>query len=82
MKKDYNVSIDDNGAGYLIVINKGTSERFAVCAFNTLGDAWRHIQWMYEIESQEFTVGEKKIPVRQWLAGMMKAGYIDEKHYM
>ena len=51
MKKDYNVSIDDNGAGFLVVINKGTSERFVVCAFNTLGEAWRHIEWMYRIES-------------------------------
>lgn len=77
MKKNYNVSIDDNGAGYLIVINKGTSERFVVCALNTLGEAWRHIEWMYRIESQEFTVGEKQIPVTDWIAGMMVAGYID-----
>ena len=82
MKKNYNVSIEDNGACYLIVINKGTSERFVVRAFYTLGDAWRHIEWMYRIESQEFTVGKKQIPVADWIDGMMKAGYIDEKHYI
>ena len=82
MKKNYNVSIEDNGACYLIVINEGTSERFVVRAFNTLGDAWRHIAWMYRIESQEFTVGKKQILVTDWIDGMMKAGYIDEKHYI
>ena len=77
MKKNYNVSIDDNGAGFLVVINKGTDERFVVNAFSTLGAAWRHIEWMYRIESQEFTVGEKEVPVTEWIDGMKKAGYID-----
>lgn len=77
MKKNYNVSIDDNGAAFLVVINMGTSERFVVGAFNTLGDAWRNIQWMYQIESQEFTVGIKEIPVTEWICGMKKAGYLD-----
>ena len=77
MKKNYNVSIDDNGAGFLVVINKGTSERFVVGAFNTLGEAWKHIEWMYKIESQDFTVGEKEIHVTEWIEGMKKAGYLD-----
>ena len=72
-----NVRIYDNGSTFCIMVNG-----LIVEAKNSLGDAWRHIQWMYEIASQEFTVGEKKIPVRQWLEGMMKAGYIDEKHYI
>ena len=77
LKKSYNVSVDDNGAGFLIVINKGTSERFVVGAFNTLGEAWKHIEWMYQIESQKFTVGRKGIPVTEWINGMKKAGYLD-----
>ena len=77
MKKNYNVCIEDNGACFLVVINKGTPERFAVCAFNILGEAWKHIEWMYRIESQEFTVGEKQIPVTEWIDGMKKAGYLD-----
>lgn len=77
MKKNYNVSIDDNGAGFLVVINKGTSERFVVCSFNTLSEAWKHIEFMYRIESQEFTVGKKEIPVTEWIEGMKKAGYLD-----
>lgn len=72
-----NVRIHDNGSAFCIMVNG-----LIVEAKNSLGDAWRHIQWMYEIASQDFTVGEKKIPVRQWLEGMMKAGYIDEKHYI
>lgn len=77
MKKNYNVIIDDNGAGFLVVINKGTSERFVINAFSTLGEAWKHIKWMYQIESQEFTVGGKEIPVTEWIDGMKKAGYLD-----
>lgn len=77
MKKNYNVSIEDNGAGFLVVINKGTSERFVVASFLTLAGAWNHIKWMYQIESQEFTVGKKEIPVTEWVDGMEKAGYLD-----
>lgn len=77
MEKTYNVSIDDNGAAFLVVINKNTSNRLVVAAFSTLGQAWAHIEWMYRIEQQEFTVGNKEIPVIDWIAGMKKAGYID-----
>ena len=77
MKKNYNISIDDNGASFLVVINNYTSERFVVGAFNTLGEAWKHIEWMYQIESQEFTVGKKGISVVEWIDGMKKAGYLD-----
>lgn len=77
MKKNYNVSIEDNGATYLIVINKGTEQRFVVGYENSLGNAWRKIEWMYKIESQEFTVGNKNVPVTQWIEGMKKAGYLD-----
>lgn len=78
MKKNYNVSIDDNGTAFLVVINNNTSERIVVAAFSTLAAAWAHIVWMYRIEQQEFTVGKKDIPVIDWIAGMKKAGYIDE----
>ena len=68
MKKDYNVSIDDNGAAFLVVINKNSKpQRLVVGAFSTLGDAWRHIKWMYEIEQQEFTVGKHAVPVTEWI---------------
>ena len=77
MKKNYNISIDDNGASFLVVINNYTSERFVVGAFNTFGEAWKHIEWMYQIESQEFTVGKKGISVVEWIDGMKKAGYLD-----
>lgn len=77
MGKEYNVSIDDNGTAFLVVINKGTDQRLVVGAFNSLGNAWSHIRWMYRIEYQEFTVGKKKIPVNDWIEGMTKAGYLD-----
>lgn len=77
MKKNYNVSIEDNGACFLIVINKGTDNRFVVNSFSTLSMAWAHIKWMYQIETQEFTVGNKQIPVTEWIDGMKKAGYLD-----
>lgn len=77
MKKNYNISIDDNGAAFLIIINKYTGQRFVVGAFNTLGEAWRHIEWMYRIESQEFTVGKEQILVTEWIRRMKKAGYLE-----
>lgn len=78
MKKNYNVSIDDNGTAFLVVINNGTSERLVVAAFSTLAAAWEHIVWMYRIEQQEFTVGKKDVPVIDWIDGMRKAGYIED----
>lgn len=77
MEKEYNISIDDNGTAFLVVINMGTEQRFVVAAFNSLGAAWEHIRWMYRIETQEFTVGKKRVPVTDWIAGMKKAGYLD-----
>ena len=71
-----NVRIHDDGAAFCIMVNG-----LIVYAAYSLDDAWRHIQWMYEVASQNFTVGEKQIPVCVWLEGMMKAGYLDEKHY-
>lgn len=78
MKKNYNVSIDDNGTAFLVVINNGTSERLVVAAFRTLAEAWARIEWMYRIEQQEFTVGKKDIPVIEWIDGMRKAGYLED----
>lgn len=75
--KDYNVTIEDNGAAFEIVINAGCEQRFVIAAFNTLSGAWAHIAWMYAIEQQIFTVGKKRVIVTEWLAGMRKAGYIE-----
>ena len=75
--KDYNVTVEDNGAAFEIVINAGSEQRFVVAAFNTLGAAWEHIVWMYKIEQQLFTVGKKHVVVTEWIAGMRKAGYIE-----
>lgn len=72
-----NITVYDNGAAYMVEV-----DGLIVKACSSLGDAWRHIQWMFEVASQEFTVGQKRVPVRQWLVGMMKAGYLDEKHYL
>lgn len=44
---------------------------------DTLEDAWRHVEWMYAVAPQRFTVGEKEIPVKEWLLGMKKAGFLD-----
>ena len=71
-----NVRVADNGAAFLVTV-----DGLITSAHNSLGGAWRHIVWMYEVASQEFTVGEKKVPVRDWISGMMKAGYLDWKDY-
>lgn len=67
-----NVKIHDNGAAFCIMV-----DGLCVHACNSLGDAWRHIVWMHQVASQKFTVGEKRIPVVDWIDGMRKAGYLD-----
>ena len=67
-----NVEVHDNGAAFMIQV-----DGLIVKACNSLGDAWRHIKWMHEVASQQFTVGGKNVPVEDWIKGMKKAGYID-----
>lgn len=78
MKKNSVVAVQDNGEAFLVVVNPGTYERLVVNAFPCLGSAWKYIEWMYKIESQEFLVKESKIvPVSEWVEGMRKAGLLD-----
>lgn len=77
MTKNINVRIDDNGAAFLLVINNNSEQRFVISVHSTLGDAWRAIYSLYQIESQEFTVGKNEIPVKEWIKGMKQAGYIE-----
>lgn len=67
-----NVSIYDNGACFMIMV-----DGLQVKPCRSLGDAWRHIVWMYRVASQNFTVGKKNVPVIEWIKGMTKAGYLD-----
>lgn len=67
-----NVTIYDNGAAFMVCVNG-----LMVKACSSLGNAWRHIEWMYKIAQQKFTVGKSKTPVKEWLDGMQRAGYID-----
>lgn len=67
-----NITIADNGAAYLIL-----TDGLITSAHRSLGDAWRHIEWMYAVASQKFTVGPAKRPVKNWIDGMQKAGYLD-----
>ena len=83
MIKNYNVSIEDNGAAFLVVVrhNSNDDSRFVVAVKNSLGDAWRHIQHMYEIENQLFyirrKVGMGHVRVDEWVDAMKSAGYLD-----
>ena len=72
MKDLQNVTIYDNGACFMIQVNG-----LQVKACSSLGEAWKHIVWMYRVASQRFTVGKKEIPVTDWIDGMTKAGYLD-----
>lgn len=67
-----NVRVADNGAAFLIITN-GT----ITSAHRTLGDAWRHIEWMYAVASQRFTVGKSETPVKEWINGMHACGCLD-----
>lgn len=68
-----NVTIFDNGACYMLSVND-----LAVESFNTLGAAWNHIAWMYRVASQSFTVGEKRVPVKEWIDEMTSIGFMDK----
>ena len=70
--KMMNVRIIDNGSAYVVSVNG-----LITSAHNSLGNAWKHIEWMHRVASQKFTVGEKEVPVTEWIAGMRKAGYLD-----
>ena len=77
MLKKYTVSVEDNGSAFLVVVNGRGDDRLVVGADCSLGDAWRRIKWMYEIESQEFFVrcDQKKLPVSEWIEMMKDVGF-------
>lgn len=66
------VEIYDNGAAFCVTVN-GT----IVDAFSTLGAAWNRIAWMHRVASQDFVVGHNEIPVKEWLEGAIKMGFLD-----
>lgn len=68
-----NVTIYDNGTCFMVCVNG-----LITCGFKSLGGAWNHIAWMYKVASQNFTVGKKKIPVKEWLENGIKYGYLEE----
>lgn len=74
MKKDYNVTIEDNGAAFIVVLNAGTDNRLVVFAASTLYEAWSYIVSTYRIETQIFTVGKNRVPVDKWVKEMEKNG--------
>lgn len=71
-----NVRIRDNGAAFIVTV-----DGLITSAHNTLGGAWRQVEWMYAVASQRFTVGKDETPVREWIHGMHKAGYLDGPDY-
>lgn len=68
----HNVEIYDNGAAFMVMV-----DGLIVKACNSLGGAWRHIEWMHVVASQNFTVGKKKVPVKEWLDHMYAIGFMD-----
>ena len=67
-----NITIHDNGSGFCVDVDGLT-----VLVASSLGNAWRHIKWMYEVASQKFTVGKEQMPVTDWICRMRVAGYLD-----
>lgn len=72
-----NVRIKDNGSAFLVTV-----DGLIASAHNSLGGAWRHVEWMYAVASQRFTVGEKETPVKEWIHGMKKSGFLDGLDYI
>jgi hypothetical protein len=67
------VKVIDNGSAFCVTVNG-----LIVSAHNSLGNAWRHIAWMYCVASQNFVVGDKEIPAKEWLETGKRMGYLDE----
>ena len=67
-----NIDIYDNGAGFMVTVNGMIVE-----GFSTLGAAWNHIAWMHKVASQEFTVGKKNVPVKDWIEHMVAIGFME-----
>lgn len=67
------VKVHDNGSAFCVTVNG-----LIVSAHSSLGDAWRHIAWMHRVASQEFVVGDKEVPVAEWLENGIKYGYLDK----
>ena len=65
--------IIDNGAAFCICV-----DGLMVEACHTLGAAWNHVAWMHRIAMQKFTVGEKEIPVSEWIESGIRMGFFDE----
>ena len=70
---DNNVTVRDNGICFMVCVNG-----LMICRFNSLGSAWNYIAWLHRVVHQNFTVGEKKIPVKEWLENGIKYGYLEE----
>lgn len=67
-----NITIHDNGSAFCVCV-----DGLITSAHNTLGGAWRHIEWMHKVASQDFTVGAEKTPVTDWISGMHRVGFLD-----
>lgn len=68
-----NITIYDNTNVFMLCING-----LQVMPFNCLGTLYKHIEWMYRIAQQKFTVGQNKIPVKKWIENAYKYGLLDE----
>lgn len=68
------VMVCDNGAGFCVTVNG-----LIVDSFSTLAGAWNRIAWMYRVASQDFVVGKKEIPSKEWVEGAIKMGFIEEE---
>lgn len=73
IKMMHHVTTHDNGAAFCVCM-----DGLVIAAFSTLGAAWKHIVWMHTIASQQFVVGPNKTPVREWMAAMYRAGWMDD----
>lgn len=70
--KEQNITIYDNGAGFCVQV-----DGLIIKVCQSLGEAWRHIEWMHLVASQKFTVGKNKVPVEEWIGHMKIIGYLD-----
>lgn len=67
------VKVYDNGAAFCVTVNG-----LIVEAYNSLAGAWNHIAWMYRVASQQFVVGDKEVPVKEWIETGIKMGFFEE----
>ena len=68
------VKVIDNGSAFCVTV-----DGMIVSAHNSLGGAWNHIAWMHRVANQRFVIGDKEVPVKDWLEAGIRNGFLEDE---